>query len=150
MSRIGLSKLGLGAMIRELGGNKDSVEAWNASVGKTISSVKIDPEANGGDGALLFTFSDKSRLELSDQARSCCESRFLSTDDDLSHHVGYDLLDAEVIHAKESEYGEDSDEESFLIVTTSAGQFTVVAHNRHNGYYGGISIFARIPDDRTL
>jgi hypothetical protein len=41
---------------------------------------------------------------------------------------------------------DDSGEEheaQFLIVHTNRGDFTMVSHNIHNGYYGGFAIQAR-------
>lgn len=139
-----MSQLGIGAMIGYLGGNEDSVAAWEASVNKEIASVILDSDGNGGDGALRFTFTDGSAMELYDSARSCCESRSMHTDDDLAYHVGATLLNAEVRGGddREGEYG-DVEETAFLVVTTSKGAFTVNTYNSHNGYYGGISIRAR-------
>lgn len=135
-------RLGLGAMISMLAGNDGSVEAWRASEGKEIASLELRAEANGGDGALIFTFTDGSRMQLADEYRSCCESRYLHTDDDLSYHEGAVLMDAEVRDGGDESLDYGVKETAFLVVTTSKGQFTVVAYNEHNGYYGGVGIRA--------
>lgn len=139
---------GMGVMLRMLGGNAENVEAWKAAEGKTIRSLEIDPDANNGDGALVFEFEDGSRLALQDLGRSCCESRYMHTDDDLSEHVGATLLDAEVRNGPtvEDEYGYPK-ESAFLWGSTSAGRFVVNTYNEHNGYYGGFFIQAvALPD----
>ena len=128
---------GIGVMIGKLGGNKDSVEAFQAAVGKTIAAMRVDDDANGGDGALRIRFTDGTGLRLYDKGRSCCESRYMRTDDDLSYHVGATLEDAEVHEGPdvEDEYG--GHEQAFLHVRTSKGVVVVNTHNEHNGYYGG-------------
>lgn len=137
------SHLGLGAMIGQLFGDSESAPAFQSAIGKTIQSLVIDPAENTGDGALCFTFTDGSRLQLLDRGRSCCESRYMQTDDDLAYHVGATLTGAEVKDGPTTEeYGEPH-ETQFLHVTTSKGAFTVTTHNEHNGYYGGFWLVAR-------
>jgi hypothetical protein len=137
--------LGVGAMISLLGGNEESVKAFQACIGKKIAALVLDPEANGGDGALRFTFDDGSKMLLLDDARSCCESRYMHTDDDLAPYIGSKLKGAEVAEGpapiETSDY--EVKETAFLKVKTTKGTFTVVSYNNHNGYYGGISIRAR-------
>lgn len=137
-------RLGLGAMIQELFGNEVSVEVFTAALNKEVTSLALDNELNDGDGALVFGFEDGSKMGLVDAARSCCESRYLDTDDDLSYYTGAQLIGVEVregLTTTYSKYG-DKHETAFLIVKTSKGEFTVCCHNRHNGYYGGICIQA--------
>src|SRR3990167_8721415 len=91
-----MSQIGVGACVAYLGGNEDSVAAWKSAVGKTIAALCINPDGNGGDGTLEFTFGDASRMAMLDSARSCCESRYMTTDDALLSFVGAVLEDAEV------------------------------------------------------
>lgn len=132
-----MSQLGFGVMINMLGGNRDSVAAVQAAVGKTITSVKLD------DDRLKFEFEDGSRLTLWDDGQSCCESRYMQTDDDLPYYVGAKFLNAEVRDggSTEGEYV-DTHEIQFLVITTDRGTFSMASHNQHNGYYGGFSIQA--------
>lgn len=111
-------------------------------VGRVIDSVSFDDGAE--DGQLLFSFVGGGGLSLRDEGRSCCESRYMTTDDDLTHFVGAEFRGAEVRDGPdvEDEYG--AHEQSFLIVTTSEGSFTVVTHNEHNGYYGGFWLVAEV------
>jgi hypothetical protein len=135
---------GTGYLFSQLRDNQSSVDAWQRSVGKKIAALCIDDER---DGRLVFTFDDGFRMALYDDARSCCEQRYMTTDDNLSYFVGATLIDADVSDGpyEEDEYGEPH-EQAFLRVTTSLGVFTVVTHNEHNGYYGGISIRAAALD----
>ncbi len=135
-----IMKLGVGVMIRMLGGNEDSVNAFVPCVNKTINNLVIE------DDKLRFTFDDGTRLDLVDNGQSCCESRYMQTDDDLGYFVGSRLLGAEVKEAPnvEDEYGDH--EVAFLVVTTSKGSFSVANHNEHNGYYGGFYINAEVPE----
>lgn len=123
-------------MLSELSGNKDSVDAFNRAIGMTIVALSIT------DSELVFTFDDGSKMELYDDAQSCCEHRYMSTDDDLSYYVGSKLMSAATQSGPSIEACEYHDTE-FLIVTTSVGSFTVVNHNEHNGYYGGFAMRAR-------
>ena len=137
------SQLGLGVMIRQLFGDSESAPAFQSAIGKTIQAAGIDDDANRGDGALRLTFTDGTGLLLFDDGRSCCESRYMRTDDDLNYHVGATLVSADVQDGPpiDEEYGDH--ETAFLHVTTSKGTFVVVTHNEHNGSYGGFWLVAR-------
>lgn len=146
-----MSQPGMGAMLGYLGGNADSVAVFNESIGKTIAGLRIDDGAGSDryDGAtcVRFFFTDGTIMELADTAQSCCEQRYLHTDDDLDPFIGAKLIDVDIeyIDAPDDEddaYGE-CHEQAFMKVNTSNGTFTVVAHNLHNGYYGGFCIRAR-------
>ena len=105
-------------------------------VGKVIDSVVL-----GSDDALHFVFSDNSKMKLWDDGQSCCENRYMMTDDDLSLYSGAKLLSIEVLDAPdmEDEYDE-VHEVQFLEVMTNRGCFTMTTHNEHNGYYGGFDV----------
>ncbi|MCP4540647.1 MAG: hypothetical protein GY832_26210 [Chloroflexi bacterium] len=136
-----MSRPGVGAMIAWLAGNEDSANAYRAATGKEIVSLKLDPDGNDGDGELQFLFTDGTAIKLFDAGRSCCESRYMHTDDNLKSFVGATLLTAEVRDGPDMEdqyYGEH--ECQFLVVATSKGVFTVETHNKQNGYYGGFAI----------
>jgi hypothetical protein len=130
--------LGIGVMIEMLGGNSDSVKVVRASLGKTISTVRL-----GEDDALHFEFEDGSRMQLADHGQSCCESRYMRTDDNLDEFAGSVLTNIELKDAPDvSDDLGDVHEVQFLVVTTSKGTFTLSSHNDHNGYYGGFAIEA--------
>ena len=129
-------------MISWLSGYKDSAKAYKNALNKEIKSLEIHSE-NWRD-SLNITFVDNSKLELYDDGQSCCEQRYMSTDDDLDYYIGSTLLGAEIKEGPyiEDKYGEHHEQE-FLIIKTSLGEFTIVNHNEHNGYYGGFSVKAR-------
>jgi len=126
----------MGVMIQMLGGG-DRATALRESIGKTISGLKLD------DDALHFVFDDGSKMKLQDDGQSCCESRYMRTDDDLAYYVGAKLLGADTKEApsiEDSDYG--SHDVEFLVIETDRGSFTMSSHNEHNGYYGGFWITA--------
>ena len=134
-----MSNIGVGVMIGMLFGNEDSATTFQGVIGKKISILSL-----GNDDALHFTFDDGTRLKLFDDGQSCCEHRYMQTDDNLSDFVGATLVSAEVrdVPNEPDEYGEH--EVQFLVVTTSKGDFTMASHNEHNGYYGGFLIRAAV------
>ena len=132
-----MSQTGIGVMISNLAGNASSVAAITNATNKTIALVEL------ADDELQFTFADGSKIGLYDDGQSCCEDRYMTTDDELKDFAGSVLLDAEVSEAPsiEDEYGEH--EVQFLNIKTSIGVFTMESHNEHNGYYGGFAIRAK-------
>ena len=129
--------LGLGVMLRHLCGNTDTVNAIKESFGKKIVGLKLE------DNKLYMTFADKTGIYFWDNGQSCCEHRYMHTDDDLEYHVGGKFKDVEVADGPEGEdqYGE-MKECQFLKITTTKGVFTMANYNEHNGYYGGFAIEA--------
>jgi len=129
---------GVGFMIGMLSGNEDSVNAIRGSLNKKIKALSIE------DDALLFSFDDKTKLKIADDGQSCCESRYMRTDDDLSYYIGSTLLDFELANAPDEPDEWGVHEVQFLKVKTDNGTFTISNHNEHNGYYGGILVKASI------
>jgi len=127
---------GVGVLIGLLGGNDESAKAFGAAIGKKITALELK------DDALHFKFEDGTGIRLFDDGQSCCESRYMRTDDDLSAFVGADLRGAETRPGPEAPHGEYDEEHEieFLVVSTSLGEFTMASHNEHNGYYGGFCI----------
>ena len=127
---------GLGVMLGMLGGNESTVNAHNAAKGKVIKAISLDEE---GDGHLNLDFEDGTGVRIYDDGRSCCESRYMQTDDDLQVFVGATLTGCRVQDAPningEDDWGDH--EVQFLMVDTSKGTFSIATHNEHNGYYGG-------------
>jgi hypothetical protein len=131
--------IGLGVLLAHALNNTSKFNLEDVK-GKRIREVKlVDIE----DGSLVITFSDESVLTLRDDGRSCCESRYLTCDDNLGDFVGSVLMNIDVLAGgyTQEEYG-DVHEIEFLVITTNIGRFTVEAHNEHNGYYGGLYIVA--------
>jgi hypothetical protein len=132
-----VSNLGIGVLINLIGGrSEEEAKVFNDALGKTITSLWIDEEAHD-DGSL--------KIEIWDSGRSCCESRFIDTDDTLSDFLGsvFRGVDIRITEPKDAGDEMSTTEEAFLLVHTSAGDFTVVTHNIHNGYYGGFYLRVR-------
>lgn len=130
-------QLGFVVMVGLLSSNESSNRAFTNSVGKPIAEIEI------AENELLFSFSDGSRMKLFDDGQSCCETRYMDTDDSLADFVGSILQGASVqAGPTDDKSSGDIEESAFLIISTSKGQFTIVNYNEHNGYYGGFSIRA--------
>lgn len=141
-----MSQPGIGVMLQHLAGNRETVEAFTGALNKTIAKASLE------DNELRLRFNDGTGIRMYDAGQSCCESRWMHTDDDLRHYEGATLLDAEIADGgevpadspqrKEGEY-HDVFESQFLKIKTSQGVFTVVNYVDHNGYYGGFAIEVR-------
>ena len=134
-----MSQLGLGVMINMLFGDKESFKILKDQIGKKIKALSLDSDI------LKFEFEDGDKINISDKGQSCCESRYMTTDDDLSKFIGSKLLNIEIREVKENpdnleSRSDEAHEIEFLIIQTSDGSFTVATHNVHNGYYGGFWI----------
>ena len=107
--------------------------------GKKITVLSID------ETSLHFTFEDGSKIALRDNTQTCCEKRYMRTDDNLEAFIGSNLYNVEVRDGGGGGRVEDSDvhDIEFLLVSTSTGVFTISNHNEHNGYYGGFNIICQ-------
>lgn len=130
-----MSQPRLGVMISYLSGNEDSVNTFKSAVGKTIEEASCD------GNYLTLKFTDGSSINFYDDGQSCCETRYMVCNDNLSEYKGSTLVTAELADAPniQDRYGEEH-EVQFLRVQTSSGVIVVSNHNEHNGYYGGFSI----------
>lgn len=127
---------GIGVLINELGGDASGYKIYQAALNKIIERAWV------ADNRLYLLFSDKSQIRFYDNGQSCCEDRYMSTDDNLDYFAGAVFLKAEVRGVAETSkdgYGEEH-EIQFLLITTDKGVFTMANHNVHNGYYGGFSL----------
>jgi hypothetical protein len=119
--------------------------AIDVAIGKTITRMTLP------DDVLRITFADGYELHISDEGQSCCESRYMTTDDVLDEYVGAVLISVSVLDApnieplpdESGDVSTDEHEVQFLRITTSKGDVTFATHNEHSGYYGGFSIYAR-------
>lgn len=75
---------------------------------------------------------------ISDEGQSCCETRWMTCDDNLDMFKGSIIKDIELFEDEsvEDENG-DCDDVKFLRIVTTLGDFRICMHNKHNGYYGG-------------
>lgn len=103
--------------------------------GRTVVAAAIDDER------LLLTLDGGLQIRIWDDGQSCCESRYMRTDDDPASLVGGKLLRIEAKEAPSVDddgYGEH--EVVFVEVATDKGHITIANHNEHNGYYGGFGL----------
>lgn len=96
-----MQQLGLGVVINMLGGNESTVNALNVCLGQKIEKVWLDEENN----RLRFLFKNKVKMSMWDNGQSCCESRYMRTDDDLSEFANTILKDVEISDAPSIEDG---------------------------------------------
>jgi len=124
--------LGIGAMLHSLGGG--SAHSPNEYYGKEISDIKMD------DKSLFIDFTNCVKIRIFDDGQSCCESRYMRTDDDMRSLIGKTLVSIETKDAPdiEDEYG--VHQVVFLEIRTNDGWITISNHNEHNGYYGGFGL----------
>lgn len=79
-----MGQLGIGSMLHQLsGGSKHSSTEY---VGKIIKSISMD-----GDH-LYINFTDGIKIDIFDDGQSCCEYRYMRTDDDIQSIVGKTIV----------------------------------------------------------
>lgn len=127
-----MSQLGIGAMLHYLGGGSehDPKEYY----GQKIMSAEI------ADNRLRLGLSGGKFIEIWDNGKLCCESRYMTCDDDLKSLVGQTLTRIEAKPGPDVEAKYDVHEQVFVEVGTDKGFVTVANHNEHNGYYGGFAL----------
>lgn len=134
-------QLGIGAMLHYLkGGSEHSAEEY---LGKKISSASLE------DDRFKITFEDGKKIEIWDDCQSCCEHRYVMTDDDPKRLIGKTLnrIEAKAGPDQKGEY-DDEHETCFVEIGTLEGEWvTLVAHNEHNGYYGGFGLTITEPSE---
>ena len=135
--------MGTGVMLQQMGDNFASIKAYTDALNKTISTIIFENE----ESTLRIVFTDSTGIDFNDAGQSCCESRYMTTDDKFEEYIGAVFLCAKIKKApslEDAEYGDHDCE--FLEIQTNKGCFTIVNHNEHNGYYGGFWI--RVSDVR--
>lgn len=138
-----MSQLGLGAMLGLLSRKPKADES--KVLGKRIRAIAILD-----DDKLVIEVEDGYRIQISDDARSCCESRYMTCDDDLGTYVGATLVSIDVENGPDLEAGDMCHETQFLRISTDLGTIVATTHNVHNGYYGGFALHTVLtggPDD---
>ena len=131
---------GIGAMLHYLGGGsaKDPATYYG----------RIITKAEQVKDKLRLVFDDGVAISISDRGQSCCEYRYMRTDDDLASLVGHKLVAIETNDAKTDSFEPppdkyDTHEAVFLDIKTDGGMITFSFHNEHNGYYGGFGLDCR-------
>lgn len=116
--------------------------SYAALLGRPIGVVSVE-----GD-TLCVRFVGGGALRIRDDAQECCESRYVTTDDDLPSFVGAKVVSLEAAEGPDilCEEGGDAHETMFVKLETTAGTITLVTHNEHNGYYGGFDVVSTWED----
>lgn len=130
--------LGIGAMLHALsGGSEINPEQFE---GFKVTAAKMTDEK------LYLTL--ETTIAVFDNGQSCCESRYMTTDDDIRTLIGHELRRIESKPGGklqvDASYGEH--ETAFVEVGTDVGFVTIVNHNEHNGYYGGFGLTVAFED----
>lgn len=106
------------------------------ALGETIVDASI-----WNDETLVLSLGNGAKLRIMDNGQSCCESRYLTCDDDLSTFKGATLNSVEFAQGPcEDSERDEVHETGFVKVDTSLGGITLTTHNEHNGYYGGFDM----------
>lgn len=131
------SQIGLGVLINSLGGTEETAKAITEASGKVIQSCWLN------ENKLNIQFADGACLRVWDDGQSCCETRYMRTDDELTSIEGEVFIGLERKDASNvtDEYGE-VHEVQFLDVITDRSRVQISNHNEHNGYYGGFWVAA--------
>ena len=128
-----MTQLGFGPMLHLV--SAGCPEKPSDFYGKEIVEATIREEA------LRLMFSDGSKIKIFDDGQSCCESRYMRTDDDVSSLIGHKLVRIEGKDGPNlNSYDDDPHETCFVEIATDAGFITITNHNEHNGYYGGFAL----------
>ena len=124
--------IGIGAMLHQLGGGSD--ENLSDYYGKTISKADINEDR------MFIELDGVTIIKIWDNGQSCCESRYITCDDDVSDLVGHKLISIEAKGGGEkgTDYG--THECVFIEVSTDKDSIKFCTHNEHNGYYGGFGL----------
>lgn len=127
-----MSQMGIGAMLHHLGGG--SQHSASEYVGAEILAASM------ADNRLRLKLSGGKTIEIWDNGQSCCESRYMSTDDDLATLVGRKLVRIQTRPGADIDADYDYHETCFVEIGTDVGFVTITNHNEHNGYYGGFGL----------
>jgi hypothetical protein len=132
--------------------NKQVDLALNGSM--VITSVtKVEEEGHYDSDYIRIALACGYVLHVMDAGQSCCERRYLHTDDDLGSMVGETLTQIYVLDAAiKEEVGSDAEHEvQFVHIVTNRQHVVVETHNEHNGYYGGFALRVEVYNsDGTL
>jgi hypothetical protein len=114
-------------------------------IGERIKAVQFLEEAPNRDGGeLKITFDSGIAIAIYDDGQSCCEHRYMATDDDPQWLVGklFAGIEGKEAPTEEDQYGEPK-EIIFVEIKTDQGSISFKNYNEHNGYYGGFSMQIR-------
>jgi hypothetical protein len=125
------------------GGSKHSASEFYGRKIVAAELVKDKPRGSldsSPDESLRLTFEDGTKIAIWDDGQSCCESRYMTTDDDVQSLVGHRLARIEAKDGPSGDADYDVHETCFVEIGTDDGFVTLTNHNDHNGYYGGFGL----------
>lgn len=124
--------IGVGAAIHMLKGGSEK----NASdyYGLTISNVIVDSQF------VIIEFDNGKKIKIYDDGQSCCESRYVTCDDDATCLIGGKLVKIEASPVEYKSEGYSDHETVFVEIATDKDHIKFCNHNEHNGYYGGFGL----------
>lgn len=137
---------GCNVLVNQMFGDDKGADVFREHAGKVIKSLALKAFSGlyswrSDRHGLEFEFEDGAKIVVLDDGQSCCEHRYMTTDDTLSDYVGATLLDLEIQDGPTTTTSDgDEHEVQFLAVHTDKGIFKVATHNEHNGYYGGFDL----------
>ena len=128
-----MSQPDLGTMLYFLvGGSANSADKY---YGRKIAGAEIN------ENFLRLCFTDGQNIWIWDDGQSCCESRYITCDDNVKDLIGGTLIgiEAKKVSNITDEYKEYDEvhEQVFIEIKTDKGFITFTTHNEHNGCYGG-------------
>lgn len=103
-------------------------------IGKRISSAAII------DDVFVIKFEDRTKIGIADHGQSCCEDRFMTTDDDVTALAGTSLISIEEKPGPDVDDDNNCHEICFVEIQTDRISLQLVNHNIHSGYYGGFNM----------
>ena len=110
---------------------------------KKVSAMVIQ-SVSMSDNELTFIFQGGATLKMRDNGQSCCEIRYMDTDDDLSEFNAGRIHKIELKDGSRKWEDYEAHDIQFLDVTTTQGFFQIKSHNEHNGWYSGFSIECKL------
>lgn len=119
-----------GSVITKVELIKDKERRW---------SLAIPP-----DESFMMHFQNGERIIIVDDGQDCCESRYMTTDDDIQSLVGHALVSISGKEAQATEGDWLVHEIVFVEIQTTGGFITLVNHNDHNGYYSGFQMMIQV------
>lgn len=108
----------------------------NLLLGRELVSIALI------DDEIIIETVDVGVFKLYDDGQSCCEARYITTDDTLEVENGSRLISINIKDAPNVETEDDLDvhEIQFLELVTTSWTYTFCTHVIHNGYYGGFDV----------
>lgn len=134
-----------GTDLERLAKVEKSLEVLLPQIGQKIVDISLKTGDNESLDKLILQFSNTNSIAIFDSAHICCETRYMTTDDEITYFIGAEFIDINLRNFQDTEslYGDIHDMQ-FLEVRTSKGIFTIANHNQHNGCYSGFELAAEL------